>query len=369
MTFPELAYIRWAKSLPKVAINLARSGIDHCPASLLRLKASDLVTTLPVAYGYAPLREAIAGRYGVHADQVFELSGGTGFANWVACAAALAGAPRSAEVIVERPAYEPLLKIPQALGYRVRRLERRFDDGYAIDVDRFRSIVTRRTRLAIVSNLHNPSGARIDAPTLARMAAIMAGVNGLLLVDEVYLECVFRSRPQSCVHAGPNVITTNSLTKAYGLGGLRAGWILGPAALVRRAGIINDLLTNNAVAPGEQMALAAFRRQRAIDRRAHALLDPNLAALRAFLARETRLRALVPMGGNVVFPRLPSGIDSDALAGHLLKRHSTLIVPGRFFEAPRHIRVSFGTRPALVARGFANITRALDELGAPNRRK
>jgi aspartate/methionine/tyrosine aminotransferase len=368
MKFPDLAYIRWAKAQPPAAINLARSGIDHCPPTLLRLTAADLVTTLPVTYGYAPLREAIARRYGVRIDRVFAVSGGTSFANWLACAAALDGAPPGAEVIVERPAYEPLLKIPEALGYRTRRLDRRFSDGFAIDLDRFRSMVTRRTRLAIVTNLHNPSGARIDEQTLTQMAAILARVKGVLLVDEVYLECVFRDRPRSCVHAGPNVVATNSLTKAYGLDGLRAGWMLGPAPLVRRAGTINDILTNNAVAPGERMALAAFRRQRAIDRRAHSILDPNLALLRGFLAREPRLKALMPDGGNVAFPRLPAGLGGDAFAAHLLARYATLVVPGRFFEAPRHIRVSFGTARATVARGLSNLSRALDDLEGANRR-
>jgi aspartate/methionine/tyrosine aminotransferase len=362
MTFPELAYISWAKALPKVAINLARSGIDRCPAALLRLKVKDLVATLPVKYGYAPLREAIAARYEVSRAQVFPISGGTSFANWLACAAVLDGCGRGAEVIVERPTYEPLLRIPQAFGHRVRRLDRRFDDGYGVDLDRFASLVTTRTRLAIVTNLHNPTGARIPMATLRAMAAMLARVKGYLLVDEVYLECLFRSRPESCVHAGSNVLTTNSLTKAYGLDGLRAGWILGPATLVARAGRINDLMTNNSVAAGELMALAAFRNHRAIDRRAHALLDPNLARLRTFLGREPRLQVCVPEGGNVAFARLPAAVDSSRVADHLLDRYSTLVVPGRFFESPRHIRVSFGCRASLLARGFANISRALDDL-------
>ncbi|MBI3401287.1 MAG: pyridoxal phosphate-dependent aminotransferase [Acidobacteria bacterium] len=362
MKFPDLVYITWAKALPHARINLARSGIDRCPASLLRLEASDLVATLPVTYGYPPLRDAIAGRYGVTSANVFELSGGTSYANWIACVAALDGCGRGAEVIVERPTYEPLLRIPQALGHRVRRLDRRFEDGYAIDLDRFASLVTTRTKLAIVTNLHNPSGARIGMPVVQQMASRLARVGAYLLVDEVYLECVFGRRPESCVHAGPNVITTNSLTKAYGLDGLRAGWILGPEPLIARAGRINDLMTNNSVAPGEQMALAAFTRLRDLDRRAHALLDPNLARLRAFFAREPRLAAFVPDGGNVVFPRLPRGIDSDRLAGHLLQRYSTLVVPGRFFESPRHVRLSFGCEARRLARGLKNITRALDEI-------
>ena len=83
------------------------------------------------------------------------------YANWIACAAILDRSDRSAEVIVERPTYEPLLRIPQALGHRVRRFDRRFEDGYAIDLDQFASLVSSKTRLAIV-NLHDPSGARRD---------------------------------------------------------------------------------------------------------------------------------------------------------------------------------------------------------------
>ncbi len=361
MKFQELAYISWAKALPKVEINLARSGIDHCPVSLLGLKARDLVATLPVRSGYLPLRQAIAARYGVTVPRVFPISGGTSFANWIACAAVLDGCGRGTEVIVERPTYEPLLRIPQTLGHRIRRLDRRYDEQYDINLDRFASLVTARTRLAIVSNLHNPTGARIPMATLRAMAGMLARVKGYLLVDEVYLECLFRNRPESCVHAGPNVLTTNSLTKAYGLDGVRAGWILGPAALMTRAGRINDLMTNNSVAAGEQMALAAFRRHRAIDRRAHALLDPNLALVQTFLSREPRLQAFVPEGGNVVFARLPVRVDSDRLAGRLLDHYSTLVVPGRFFESPRHIRISFGCAPSLLRRGLTNISRALDD--------
>ena len=362
MKFPDLQYIRWAKAMPKAAINLARSGIDHCPPSLLRLTSADLVTTLPVHYGYQPLREAIAARYRVSPRRVFALSGGTSYANWIACAAILDGCARGAEVIVERPTYEPLLRVPQALGHRIRRLDRRFEDAYAIDLDRFASLVTRRTRLAIVSNLHNPSGARIPMATLRAMAALLERVGASLLVDEVYLECLFGARTESCVHAGPNVVTTNSLTKAYGLDGLRSGWVLGPAAVIRRAGQINDLMTNNSVAAGEQLSLAAFRRLRDLKRRARGLLDPNLDRVKAFFARESRLAAFIPDGGNVVFPRLPRGIDSDRLADRLQSRYSTLVVPGRFFEAPRHVRLSFGCAPPKLARGLANVSRALDDL-------
>lgn len=361
MKFPDVEYINWAKQHPETRINLARSGVEPCPASLLRPTARDVVPSLPVTYGWEPLLETIARRYRVRRGQVYTVSGGTSYANWLACAAALDGAGTRAEVIVERPTYEPLLKIPEALGHLVRRLDRSFDERYAIDLDRFERLVTRRTRLAIVTNLHNPSGARIPMATLRRMAAILDRVGAVLLVDEVYLECDFTDRPTSCVHAGENVVVTNSLTKAYGLDGLRAGWILGPGPLVARAAYINNLMANNGVAPGEWLTKKAFARLRAIRRHAHAFLDPNLERIRSFFARETRLETFVPSGGNVIFPRVPKGLDGDALADHLLDRYSTLVVPGRFFESPQQIRISFGMHGARLEHGLRNITRALDD--------
>ncbi len=368
LTFPELPYLRWAKSLPAAEINLARSGIVHCPPSLLGLRPSDIVANLPVKYGYGPLKEAIARRYRVTTEQVFTVSGGTTFANWIACVAALGEAsPRSkGEVILERPTYEQVLRIPESLGCRVRRIDRRFEDGFAIDLDRFASLVNAKTRLAIVTNLQNPTGARIDAATLQSMASILDRVGAYLLVDEVYLECLFgatSASTASCVHAGGNVITTSSLTKAYGLDGLRAGWILGPRAVIDRIIVVHNIVANNGVAPGERLALAAFRHMRAINGRSHEFLDRNLERVRRFLDREPRLSAHVPDGGSLLFPRLPADIDADALANHLRDRYSTLVVPGRFFEATRHIRISFGVPPARLARGLANISHAMDDLG------
>jgi aspartate/methionine/tyrosine aminotransferase len=362
MTFPEFVYLRWIKSLSPVRINLARSGVDYCPPSLLGLKASDLVINLPVKYGYAPLRTAIARRYGVAFEQAFSVSGGTTFATWVACAAALDGAARGAEVIVERPTYEPLLLIPQSFGARVRRLERPRAQDYAIDLDRFAALVTTKTKLAIVGNLHNPTGARIDPETLRAMAATLARVGAWLLVDEVYLECDWGRRTASSVHAGPNVIATSSLTKAYGLDGLRAGWILGSAAFIERVIKVHNLVANNAVAPGEQMALAAFKHLPAIRKRAQALLGPNLDRVRRYFARETRLSTFMPDGGNVLFPRLPAGLDAEQFAAHLRERYDTQVVPGHFFETPGHIRLSFGFKPSLLEEGLRNLSRALDDL-------
>jgi aspartate/methionine/tyrosine aminotransferase len=363
LTFPDVAYLHWAKALPPVRVNLARSGVAHCPPALLRLRQRDLAIELPVRYGYTPLRAAIARRYHVTPDRVFTASGGATLANWFACAAALDGTSRP-DVIVERPTYEPLLRVVEALGARVRRLDRRFEDRFAIDLDRFATLVTPRTRLAIVSNLHNPSGVEIDRAALAAMAGLLARVGGWLLVDEVYLECLFEGDTRSSVHAAPNVIATNSLTKAYGLDGLRAGWMLGRRDIVRRAWEIHTLTAGNGVAAGERLALRAFERIDAIALRARGILGPNLGQVERFLAAEPRVSAVLPPGGNVLFPRVAPRVSTDRLTDRLRDHYSTLVVPGRFFEAPRHFRLSFGCAPGTLRQGLRNVSRALDDLGA-----
>lgn len=352
----------WAKSLPPARINLARSGVAPCPPSLLKLRAADLVVHAPAGYGSRPLREAIARRYGVDCAQVFTVSGGASLANFVACATALHDAPPDTEVIVEQPTYEPLLRAIEAFGCSVRRLPRREEDGWAVDLDRFGGLLRGRTRLAAITNLHNPSGARIPMRTLEAMASMLRKRGGVLLVDEVYAECLSRRRARSAVQAGPNVLATNSLTKAYGLDGLRAGWVLGPASLVGRAGLIHDLLGVNGVAAGERLALAAFRHLAPIGRRSRSLLRRNLATVRGFFRRETRLAAHMPTGGTILFARLPAPIDGDAFARHLAARHSVLVVPGRFFESPHHVRISFGCHPFELVRGLVRVSRALDEM-------
>jgi hypothetical protein len=352
----------WAKGLPAARINLARSGVAPCPPSLLGLRRADLVVHAPPGYGSEPLREAVGRRYRVTPDRVFTVSGGTSLANFVACAAALHGAPRESEAIVETPTYEPLLRAVEAFGCRVRRLQRREEDAWAVDLDRFESLLGSRTRLVVVTNLQNPTGAAIPLKTLGTMAARLEKRGAFLLVDEVYAECLFGRHTSSAVHAGPNVLATNSLTKAYGLDGLRAGWVLGPSALVRRAGLVHDLLGVNGVAAGEQLALRAFQRLGAIASRSRSLLERNLATMRRYLAKEARLAAHMPPGGTTVFARLPARLDGDALARQLLERHSVLIVPGRFFESPHHVRISFGCQSRELARGLVRLSRALDEL-------
>ena len=351
MRYPEFVYMSWSKAHPPSTVNLARSGVAPCPPELLNLTAADLVTRIDEIYGHPPLKQAIAARNRVSVDNVVVASGGCSLANWLALAALLEGAGPKDEVIVERPTYEQLLVVPQGYGVTVKRLDRRLEDDFAIDLARFRRLVTRRTKAAVVTNLHNPSGVRIPFATLQEMAAILADVGAHLVVDEVYLETLFGARTESSFLAGENVLATSSLTKAYGLDGLRCGWVFAPPDLARKAYLVNDHLGVNGVAPGERFALHAFENLAAIRARVHAMRDANAKLVKRFLREETRLTC-APPAANVFFPRLPKGLDGDTFSRRLVESHGTLVVPGRFFEMPDHVRVAFGGETEPLARGL-----------------
>jgi aspartate/methionine/tyrosine aminotransferase len=121
--------------------------------------------------------------------------------------------------VVERPAYDPLLGALQLLGARIIRFERRWEDRWQVDPDRVRAKLSPRTKLVVITSPHNPTGVLVAPEVIDRIAANAAGVGAHLLVDEVYLDSVYGDRPSPAATRHETAISTNSLTKSYGLPG------------------------------------------------------------------------------------------------------------------------------------------------------
>src|SRR5215471_9887795 len=216
-------FMHWAKTRPRVKYDLALSGILNLPIAELDLEPGDLELHGENAYGYRPLVEALARHRQVPPENVVTISGGTSMANHLAMAALL---EHGNEVLIEEPTYEPILATAEYFGAKIRRFGRPFENEFRIDVDQVARNITPQTRLIILTNLHNPSSVLIDVETLKGIGALARDVGARVLVDEVYLEAIFNSRPRSSFHLGAEFVVTTSLTKGYGLSGLRCGWIL-----------------------------------------------------------------------------------------------------------------------------------------------
>jgi aspartate/methionine/tyrosine aminotransferase len=355
------AYMHWAKRHAAARYNLANSGLLGCETGDLELAPADLQLNGPNHDGFAPLLAAIAERYGASPEQVVTAQGTSG-ANFLAFATLVEPGD---EVLIEQPTYEPLLAALSWLGARLRRFQRRFEDGWRWDPDEVRSRLAagggRRVRLVVLTNPHNPSGTLAPAAEVAEVGRLAARAGALVLVDEVYKDIWGGETPASHLHLGPNFLATASLTKCYGLSGLRCGWALAAPEVAERMRRVFDFMAATPAMPSDALALAAFRQLPRLAARGRAILEPNRRLVQAFLdAHREWLEAVLPAHAMMAFPRLLREDDSQALHDRL-RRLETSIVPGRFFDAPRHFRLGFAVRPADVAEGLHRLSQALRE--------
>jgi aspartate/methionine/tyrosine aminotransferase len=356
-------YMEWAKTHSHARFNLATSGLISVPLSEFPVRLEDLEITAPGAYGNGPLQQRLARHNGVPEECVVAATG-TSMANHLAMAAVLDAGD---EVLIEQPVYGPLLDVAQYLRARVKRIPRRFETGFALDPAEIENAITNETRLIVLSNLHNPSGALMPAETLRAIGEMAQPVAARVLVDEVYLDMLFdpaapASFPigQTIASTGDNpFIVTSSLTKVYGLSGLRCGWVLASPPLAKRMWLLNDLYGAVAAHAAERMSVIAFDHLAQFRERAQSLLTANRALIDSFLDSRSDLECFRPPAGTVFFPRLTHG-NATTFFNLLREKYETTVVPGTFFEMPQHFRIGIGGETAGLRAGLERLSAALD---------
>jgi aspartate/methionine/tyrosine aminotransferase len=351
-------YMHWAKTSSHARFNLATSGLANLTLNDLRVSLDDLEITGTTGYGYEPLVKALADRHRVDPGCVVTAAGTT-FANHLAMAALINAGD---EVLFERPAYEPLLALAHYLRADVKRFDRRFEDGFRLLPSQIEKEVSNRTRLIVITNFHNPSGVLTDDSTLSEIGEIARKVNARVLVDEVYVQMLFEEPPRTAFQRGDQFVATSSLTKAFGLSGLRCGWIFAEPELARRMWRLNDLFAASPVHAGERLSVVALQQLRWIAKKAQGRLEENRKLLNMFLNQRTDLEAIRPTAGSIMFPRVKRG-DSEKLCRLLREKYETSVVPGSFFEMPAHFRIGLGGDSETMAEGLVRLGAALDELG------
>ena len=357
-------YMEWAKLHSSAKFNLATSGMASLPLAELGVKIEQLEIKGPSIYGYEPLLTVIAARYRVPQECVVSAIG-TSLANYLALAAATEPGD---EILVELPTYELLLSTARYLGLQVRRFSRREEKDFAVDLEELKKNLRPETRVIVLTNLHNPSGALCPDSVLREIAALARQVNAFVLVDEVYREMLFEASPVSAFHIDPErFLITNSLTKAYGLSGLRCGWVLAPPEIAERMWHINDLHGSTFTHPGELLGVIAFQKLPQISARMKSQLDANRKLLSGFLASRSDVDYFWPQYGTIVCPHLRAG-GGDAFCEMLRNKFETSVVPGKFFECPDRFRIGVGIAPEEVRVALQQLGKALDSYAAVARR-
>ena len=347
-------YMQWSKTQSRARFNLATSGVAPFPLCELPIDLKGLEINGENSYGYAPLQHAIAVHHGVDPDCVVE-SAGTSMANHLAMAAII---EQGDEVLIEHPAYGPILDVAHYLEANVKRFQRAEENGWAIDPAKIRRCITPKTRLIVITNLHNPTSALTPDSVLSEIGEIAHNISALVLVDEVYLDAVYENTPRTSFHLGPEFVVTSSLTKVYGVSGLRCGWVLAQPDLASKMRRLNDLYSATPVFPGELLSLVAFQHLDLLRERARRIVEADRKLLRDFLKQQSNLSAVSTPWGTTSFPRLLNR-KTDAFLERLRIEFDTSAVPGRFFEMTDHFRIGMGVNTEMFSEGLKRISRAL----------
>jgi aspartate/methionine/tyrosine aminotransferase len=348
------AYMQWVKTSTAARYNLANSGVKSYPLSSLPVNFEVLQLTGAGAYGYRPLVEAIARKCGVGSECVATALGTSG-ANHLAMAALIEPGD---EVLIEHPGYPLIWEAASYHGAQVKFFERRAEAKFAIDVDSLRKELTPKTKLLALTNLHNPSCVFTDDATLREIGSLGPRV----IVDEVYLDLLWERTPETSFKLGEQFVVTNSLTKAYGLSGVRCGWVLAAPEIVKKIYRLNDLFGVNNPYVTDQISCVALEHLAEIAQWSRELLETNRAIANDFLAATPQLETEQLTNGTVMFPRVHMPVE--ALCQLLRDDYETVITPGHFFGAPDRVRIGIGGETAILREGLARIHEAVKILAA-----
>jgi len=303
--------------------------------------------------GHPLLRREIARLYGLEAEDILTFAGAEEAI--LAALSALLGPGDHA--LVTWPGYQSLHEVARATGAEVERLELREQEGWRLPEPRLKP----NTRLVVVNFPHNPTGAVLTREELDYLLALPVTI----FSDEVYRGLEYGPTLPAAASLSETALSLGVMSKAYGMAGLRIGWLAcRDRALLRRIATFKDYTTICSSAPAEILALIALRAHERVLARNRALVEANLRLVDDFFARHAdRLGWVRPQAGCIGFPRLLRDNVED-FCRQLVERESTLLLPGSVYDFPgQHFRLGYGRTD--LAAGLERLARFLQVVKPP----
>ncbi|HKA36757.1 MAG TPA: aminotransferase class I/II-fold pyridoxal phosphate-dependent enzyme [Thermoanaerobaculia bacterium] len=259
-------------------------------------------------------------------------------------------------VVAVYPAYQQLYSVPRAIGCDVSLWELKPEEGFRYDLDRLERLVTPRTRLIVVNTPHNPTGAMLARRDLERIDALAASVGARVLSDEAYrwLE-IPGGEPLAppMRDFAPTAVSVGTLSKPFGLPGLRIGWMAAPADLAAKCWAMRDYVSLSPGKLNDALAVVAFRHREKIVARTREIVSANLAAAKDWFARHADTVSWTPpRGGLLALMKYALDIPSLDLSNLLAERYGVMLAPGSAFGVEGYLRIGIGQEPKTFAEGL-----------------
>lgn len=341
--------------------NLSESSYTDAILRDVSVDIGNLVLCYGDHKGLPTLRETIAAEAAnLNAEQVLVTVGAAAALFIVATSLLEAGD----ELIVVRPNYATNIETPKAIGACIHFIDLAFEQGFALDIGEVARAMTARTRYVSITHPHNPTGSTVPLATIRALIALCEQHECYLLVDETYRDMVFDEQTPIAASLSDRVITVSSVSKTYGLPGIRVGWLITTnSVLMEKFLAAKEQIYICGSVVDEEIALHCLRQRKKRLDAIRADIRNKFDVVKQWLGQHELLEWVEPGGGVVCFPRMlqPQRHDIDAFYHSLLADYATYVGPGHWFEMPRHyFRLGYGW-PGLdeLYGGLANIDKAL----------
>ncbi len=369
MTFVPFELERWQSAWEnRVKINLSESGVHPLTISeLLALSGGDPAALGRIPLGYSQsngtdaLRAAIAALYpGATTDQVL-VTTGSAEANFVSCWTLLAPGDHA---VIQVPTYMQTWGLAQNFGARVSTFSLHADRDWEPDPDEIHRAITPGTKLVVVTNPNNPTGHVLSQQARDVIVERVRATGAWLLADEVYQGAERNGRTTPSFWGSyDRVLVSNGLSKAYGLPGLRIGWVVGPADMIESLWRRHDYTVIGPTPMGDFLAQEALRVREKILARTRGILNQHYPVMDAWLKRFGGLfQWRDPDAGAICFARYRHTVDAVDLVERIRARHSILLVPGEHFGLPHHLRLGFGNERKELERALKQLEEPFGDL-------
>lgn len=345
-----------------IECNLAESSVSDAVLGQLNLNINDLVLCYGDHVGKPELRKIIAAEAGVQFDDVL-LTAGAAAALFIINTTIL---NRNDRIIVVHPNYSTNIETPRAIGCEIDLFELMLEENFHLDIAALEKLITPATRLISITTPHNPTGKMMSEEELRSIIAVAEKHNIFLLVDETYRDIAFQKLPPVAASMSEKVISVSSVSKAFGLPGIRLGWIVcrDKALMEMFLAAKEQIYICNSVVD-EEIAYQFLLRKSEFFPRVKAHVEENYKVLYDWLHRQKDMEFVLPQGGVVCFPRIrkQSNIDIEKFYRTLNEKYKTFVGPGHWFEMDdRYMRIGFGwPEKEELKNGLGNISSALKE--------
>ena len=342
--------------------NLSESSFTDQKFGDLGININDLVLLYGDHKGKPELRELIAQEGNFTPDDVL-MTSGAAMALFIVATSFL---NKNDHVVVAKTNYATNIETPRTIGAKISYLNLRFEDGFNLDIKALEKLITKRTKLVSLTYPHNPTGVLINEAKLKEIVELVERKGTYLLLDETYRDMSFGEKLPVAASLSDRVISISSMSKSYGLPGIRIGWIVSKNKALMETFLAAKeqiCITNSVV--DEEIAFQYLQKKEQFFAPVRATILKNFEILKDFMAHQNVLEWVEPKGGCVCFPRMKSEIDvnTDKFHDILLNKYATYVGRGHWFEEDaRYIRIgySWDTSEKLV-KGLNNILKAIEE--------